>query len=55
MVHYWFMQGYIVSNPFTDENLDTNSRVTFSHSFGIISDQQYEVYILVPSHMAWLF
>jgi serine carboxypeptidase-like clade 1 len=45
------MQGYIVGNPFTGDKIDANSKVMFSHSFGIISDQQYEVYILVPSHI----
>ncbi|CAD6267024.1 unnamed protein product [Miscanthus lutarioriparius] len=39
------LKGYIVGNPFTGDKIDTNSRVTFSHSFGIISDQQYEAFI----------
>ncbi|TVU50804.1 hypothetical protein EJB05_02194, partial [Eragrostis curvula] len=31
--------GYIVGNPFTGDNIDLNSRIPSSHSFGIISDQ----------------
>ncbi|CAN6338914.1 unnamed protein product [Urochloa humidicola] len=36
------LKGYLVGNPVTGENIDTNSRIPYAHSHGIISDQQYE-------------
>ncbi|KAG2535509.1 hypothetical protein PVAP13_9NG119473 [Panicum virgatum] len=36
------LKGYIVGNPATGDKIDENSRIPFSHSFGIISDQLYE-------------
>ncbi|KAL6843504.1 hypothetical protein ACP4OV_026566 [Aristida adscensionis] len=35
-------KGYIVGNPLTGNKIDDNSRIPYSHSFGIISDQLYE-------------
>ena len=43
MTYRFFVQGYIVGNPATGDKFDENSRIPFSHSFGIISDQLYEV------------
>ncbi|OEL34494.1 Serine carboxypeptidase-like 16, partial [Dichanthelium oligosanthes] len=37
-----FMKGYLVGNPLTGDKIDDNSRIPYSHSFGIISDQLYE-------------
>ncbi|XP_039782730.1 serine carboxypeptidase-like 18, partial [Panicum virgatum] len=42
MTYRFFVQGYIVGNPATGDKIDENSRIPFSHSFGIISDQLYE-------------
>ncbi|XP_066355305.1 serine carboxypeptidase-like 19 isoform X3 [Miscanthus floridulus] len=39
------LKGCIVGNPVTGDKIDSNSRVTFSHSFGIISDQQYKAFV----------
>ncbi|KAG2622073.1 serine carboxypeptidase-like 17 [Panicum virgatum] len=36
------LKGYIVGNPVTGDQIDTNSRIPYAHSHGIISDQQYE-------------
>lgn len=36
-------QGYLVGNPLTGDKIDDNSQIPHSHSFGIISDQLYEV------------
>ena len=43
MTYRFFVQGYIVGNPATGDKIDENYRIPFSHSFGIISDQLYEV------------
>ena len=37
------VQGYLVGNPLTGENIDTSSQVPYAHGVGIISDQLYEV------------
>uniref|UniRef100_A0A0E0NJE4 Uncharacterized protein n=2 Tax=Oryza TaxID=4527 RepID=A0A0E0NJE4_ORYRU len=34
--------GYLVGNPSAGDKIDVNSRVPYSHSFGVISDQLYE-------------
>ncbi|CAL4918846.1 unnamed protein product [Urochloa decumbens] len=36
------LKGYLVGNPLTGDKIDDNSRIPYSHSFGIISDQLYE-------------
>ncbi|KAL6843503.1 hypothetical protein ACP4OV_026565 [Aristida adscensionis] len=36
------LKGYIVGNPVTGNKIDYNSKIPYSHSFGIISDQLYE-------------
>ncbi|KAL6843502.1 hypothetical protein ACP4OV_026564 [Aristida adscensionis] len=36
------LKGYIVGNPITGNKIDYNSKIPYSHSFGIISDQLYE-------------
>ncbi|CAN6309497.1 unnamed protein product [Urochloa humidicola] len=36
------LKGYLVGNPITGDKIDDNSRIPYSHSFGIISDQLYE-------------
>ena len=46
MTYRFFVQGYIVGNPVTGDQIDTNSRIPYAHSHGIISDQQYEVALL---------
>jgi hypothetical protein len=40
------MQGYLVGNPVTGDDIDRNSQIPYAHSHGIISDQQYEVALL---------
>uniref|UniRef100_A0A0D9XRN2 Uncharacterized protein n=1 Tax=Leersia perrieri TaxID=77586 RepID=A0A0D9XRN2_9ORYZ len=37
------LKGYLVGNPGTGESIDHDSAVPFSHGFGIISDQLYEM------------
>ncbi|RLN43294.1 hypothetical protein C2845_PM01G29430 [Panicum miliaceum] len=38
--------GYIVGNPATGDKIDENSKIPYSHSFGIISDQLYEAAVI---------
>ncbi|XP_010556477.1 PREDICTED: serine carboxypeptidase-like 18 [Tarenaya hassleriana] len=49
------LQGYVLGNPATDENSDTNSRIPFAHGMGLISDELYKsvsglntLHILLP-------
>uniref|UniRef100_A0A0D9VJM9 Serine carboxypeptidase-like 19 n=1 Tax=Leersia perrieri TaxID=77586 RepID=A0A0D9VJM9_9ORYZ len=37
------LKGYLVGNPITGDKIDLNSRIPYSHSFGVISDQMYEL------------
>jgi len=36
-------QGYVLGNPVTDYEIDTNSIVPFAHLKALISDKLYEV------------
>ena len=36
-------QGYVLGNPVTDYEIDTNSIVPFAHLKALISDELYEV------------
>ncbi|XP_037493466.1 serine carboxypeptidase-like 2 isoform X3 [Jatropha curcas] len=36
------LKGYILGNPITDPNFDTNSKVSYAHGMGLISDELYE-------------
>ena len=36
-------QGYVLGNPLTDHEIDTNSIVPFAHLKALISDKLYEV------------
>ena len=36
-------QGYVLGNPLTDDEIDTNSTVPFAHLKALISDELYEV------------
>ncbi|CAO2149211.1 unnamed protein product [Urochloa humidicola] len=44
------LKGYLVGNPSTGERIDIESKVTFAHGHGIISDQLYET-ILEYCHL----
>jgi hypothetical protein len=37
------VQGYIVGNGVTDEQIDGNALVPFVHGMGLISDELFEV------------
>jgi len=39
------VQGYIVGNGVTDEQIDGNALVPFVHGMGLISDELFEVKI----------
>lgn len=39
------MQGYLVGNGVTDEQIDGNALIPFVHGMGLISDDLYEVKI----------
>ncbi|XP_056842731.1 serine carboxypeptidase-like 15 isoform X2 [Raphanus sativus] len=36
------LQGYVLGNPATEEESDTNWRIPFAHGMGLISDEIYE-------------
>ncbi|XP_010452962.1 PREDICTED: serine carboxypeptidase-like 19 [Camelina sativa] len=36
------IQGYVLGNPLTDRNLESNYRVSFAHGMGLISDELFE-------------
>ncbi|CAB89366.1 carboxypeptidase-like protein [Arabidopsis thaliana] len=36
------IQGYVLGNPVTDKNIETNYRVPFAHGMGLISDELFE-------------
>ncbi|PNT71906.1 hypothetical protein BRADI_2g37180v3 [Brachypodium distachyon] len=46
----WLTQGYVVGNPVTDDNFETNAQIPFAHGMGLISDELYEYfgYLLSP-------
>ncbi|XP_042417415.1 serine carboxypeptidase-like 17 isoform X2 [Zingiber officinale] len=37
------LQGYLIGNPFTGENIDENSKIPYAHGMGIISDDFFEM------------
>jgi len=37
------IQGYMVGNGVTDDEIDGNALVPFAHGMGLISDKLYEV------------
>nr|BAB09519.1 serine carboxypeptidase [Arabidopsis thaliana] len=39
---YIIEQGYVLGNPVTDKNIETNYRVPFAHGMGLISDELFE-------------
>lgn len=45
----WF-QGYILGNAATDYSIDDNSKVPFAHGMGLISDELYEVILVLAKH-----
>ncbi|KAF2294368.1 hypothetical protein GH714_009724 [Hevea brasiliensis] len=36
------IKGFFLGNPFTDENIDINARLTFAHRNALLSDELYE-------------
>ncbi|KAG6529127.1 hypothetical protein ZIOFF_011321 [Zingiber officinale] len=39
------LQGYLIGNPFTGGKVDTNSKIPYAHSMGIISDDFFGSWI----------
>ncbi|CAE6092870.1 unnamed protein product [Arabidopsis arenosa] len=39
---YIIEQGYVLGNPLTDINLESNHRISFAHGMGLISDELFE-------------
>lgn len=45
---WWkWLQGYLLGNPSTDKRMDKNGVVQFLHGMAIISDELYEVILLI--------
>ncbi|CAH8270592.1 unnamed protein product [Arabidopsis lyrata] len=36
------LQGYVLGNPVTDKNMESNYRISFAHGMGLISDELFE-------------
>ena len=51
---YIIEQGYVLGNPVTDKNIETNYRVPFAHGMGLISDELFEVIFIFINHIIWL-
>ncbi|KAM0830710.1 hypothetical protein ACQ4PT_066036 [Festuca glaucescens] len=39
------LKGYIIGNPLTDTKIDMAAKVPYAHRMGLISDEQYEIYM----------
>ncbi|XP_024314264.1 serine carboxypeptidase-like 13 isoform X2 [Brachypodium distachyon] len=39
---FFNLKGYVVGNPVTDDNFETNAQIPFAHGMGLISDELYE-------------
>jgi len=48
---YIIEQGYVLGNPVTDKNIETNYRVPFAHGMGLISDELFEVIFIFINHI----
>ncbi|XP_058102540.1 serine carboxypeptidase-like 13 isoform X6 [Magnolia sinica] len=48
-VHKFLIQGYMVGNPYTNQDFD-NQRIPFAHGMGLISDELYQCVSGINKH-----